>query len=183
MVVERWPSVEDDFWWKTPFGERWDLAKDKLQWKKNFIGRRPSVEDDFWWKTTIRGRQPSFEDSLHLKTTFSGRHPLVDHCMLPTPLCGISLCLFFSFSFYAFHYLMWICQSWEDLLKNLTLSVCKFGSLGVCDSVILRDLEGLTHLEIWNCHRLILLNIWQQDQTTSLNNTHEADRGSKYQYW
>ena len=48
--IERRPSVEDDF-----------------QWKTTFRGRRPSVEDNIWWKMTFGGRRPSVEDigSLH----------------------------------------------------------------------------------------------------------------------
>ena len=59
--VGRWPSVEDNFWWKITFAWRQTLVEDDLQWKMTFGERQPSMEDDLWSKTTFGQRQPSVE--------------------------------------------------------------------------------------------------------------------------
>ena len=71
------------------------MLEDDLWWKMTFGGRRPLVEDHFWWKTTFGGRQPLVEDDLWWKTAFGGKRLLVedDPCMLPSPLCGIFICV------------------------------------------------------------------------------------------
>ena len=82
----RWPSVEDNLWWKTTIGGRQPLLEDDLRWKTTFVGRRPLVEDDLRWKTTFSGRRLLVED---------------DTFMLPTTLCGIFVfiptCFVFDF--------------------------------------------------------------------------------------
>ena len=55
MQRPKWPSVEDDLWWKTNFGGRRPSVEDDLLWKTPFVGTRPSVEDYLWWKTTLVG--------------------------------------------------------------------------------------------------------------------------------
>ena len=57
IIGGRWPSVEDDLWWKTTFGRRQPLVEKYLRWKMTFCGRRPFV-----------GRQPSVDDDLSGRT-------------------------------------------------------------------------------------------------------------------
>ena len=44
--------MEDNLWWKTPFGGRWTSVEEKLLWQTTFGGRQPLVEESFG------GRQP-----------------------------------------------------------------------------------------------------------------------------